>query len=730
MTTTRQKLLQVIFASCFLMLLFVSKSLHAQVSATVCTANSSATSAVTDVNFTLTASCNRTTNIQWYFYGSSITNVISSGTSSNFYFQSNNPAGTYQFELRYSNGATTVSAYTSVTHVLKATPGVCGSSSGTVQGVKPTTNLCSQGSASSVTGTGPWNWVCYGSNQTTFASCSAPAPVIPPKGIGPAQGTGTALATTFSQTFYNATINGGHYFTTTSQAEANSLINGGDGGNWQLTRRGFRGWLGTEAGKPGNAVPLYRFYIGAINGKNINSHFFTVEKPEYDALRAANPSNTSTGAWKFEAIDSYVIPLNANNTCPANHHRVYRAYNGKNNVDPNHRFTTSYIEQYRLTKLQGYKNEGTAFCSPASDTLSTDIEAYHALDRTSVKSGEQLKMTALFSNNGSGKANGALAKLNLPIEASWTVSCTASEGAICPLGITEPATLRLGVPVPTFPAGGYLTLIATATAPTVIPGKALAMKINNSVTEPVGINEEHVGNDFTNNTELYVYSATGCSYAFNMATASFLASGGAASVRMKTPPDCMWAASSNAAWLSVTPSGTGSSTVSFIAQANTGAARTGTITANGQTFVVNQAAAVASPPLNCVNKLNPVSVPISYNDVNDYRITVSTILSSCDWEAKSNHPWITVVSGVSGSGAGTVKLAFDRNTGTEDRMGTVTVGGKQFNVIQKSAAAADGGDAASSSGGDGGSGDSNGDGGGNSGDGAGDGDRAAPSSSQ
>src|SRR5262249_15672555 len=38
---------------------------------------------------------------------------------------------------------------------------------------KPSTNLCSAGTASSVAGTGPWTWGCSGSNGGTTASCSA-----------------------------------------------------------------------------------------------------------------------------------------------------------------------------------------------------------------------------------------------------------------------------------------------------------------------------------------------------------------------------------------------------------------------------------------------------------------------------------------------------------------------------------------------------------------------------
>jgi hypothetical protein len=61
-----------------------------------------------------------------------------------------------------------------------AVNGVCGSANGTVLASTPTTNLCSVGAASSVTGSGPWSWSCAGSNGGTTASCSAYTQSSPP----------------------------------------------------------------------------------------------------------------------------------------------------------------------------------------------------------------------------------------------------------------------------------------------------------------------------------------------------------------------------------------------------------------------------------------------------------------------------------------------------------------------------------------------------------------------
>jgi hypothetical protein len=51
--------------------------------------------------------------------------------------------------------------------------GACGSANGQVFISAPATSLCSAGTASAVTGNGPWNWSCAGVNGGATASCSA-----------------------------------------------------------------------------------------------------------------------------------------------------------------------------------------------------------------------------------------------------------------------------------------------------------------------------------------------------------------------------------------------------------------------------------------------------------------------------------------------------------------------------------------------------------------------------
>jgi hypothetical protein len=83
-----------------------------------------------------------------------------------------------------------------------------------------------------------------------------------------------------------------------------------------------------------------------------------------------------------------------------------------------------------------------------------------------------------------------------------------------------------------------------------------------------------------------------CTYGISPTSANVGASGGSGTVSVSTQAGCSWTATSNASWITITSgaSGSGNGTVTYSVAANTGAARTGTLTIAGQTFTVNQAA--------------------------------------------------------------------------------------------------------------------------------------------
>ena len=105
-------------------------------------------------------------------------------------------------------------------------------------------------------------------------------------------------------------------------------------------------------------------------------------------------------------------------------------------------------------------------------------------------------------------------------------------------------------------------------------------------------------------------AAAPCTYAIAPSEASIAATGGAYSVAVTTIGGCAWSAASNAAWIAVSSgaAGNASATVSLSIGANAGAARDGTVTIAGKTFMARQAAA-SGPPGDPAPPVPPVPPP-------------------------------------------------------------------------------------------------------------------------
>jgi hypothetical protein len=157
---------------------------------------------------------------------------------------------------------------------------------------------------------------------------------------------------------------GGHFFYSSDPAEQ-AAVDAGAAGNFHRTGREFR---------TGGTSPVCRFYGSVTPGPN--SHFFTVEAAECNALRAAQirPTPTNIQQWNYER-DEYLAtpPIAAGDgtrSCPAGTQPLYRAYNNafplsgpRNPWDSNHRFTPVQTDIDALVAL-GWRSEGIAFCTP------------------------------------------------------------------------------------------------------------------------------------------------------------------------------------------------------------------------------------------------------------------------------------------------------------------------------------------------------------------------------
>ena len=167
-----------------------------------------------------------------------------------------------------------------------------------------------------------------------------------------------------------------------------------------------------------------------------------------------------------------------------------------------------------------------------------------------------------------------------------------------------------------------------------------------------------------------------CTYSISPSSSSFAYGGGSTSVTVATGSWCSWTAASNdPSWLTVAAgaSGTGNGTVTLAASVNGAAARTTTATIAGRTYAATQAAAP------CVFTLTPSSQAMSYaGDTGTFAVGVG---SWCSWTATSSASWLTVASGASGSGNGTVAVSAAANSGGA-RSATVAVGGQNFTANQ------------------------------------------------
>jgi 2',3'-cyclic-nucleotide 2'-phosphodiesterase (5'-nucleotidase family) len=124
-------------------------------------------------------------------------NLCSAGTASAV-----SGSGPWSWSCSGSNGGTTVNCSALLSSVVN---GACGTASGQLATSAPTANLCSLGTATAVTGSGPWTWQCTSSTGGSSANCATAgtisifhvndthARLTPHKMSAPLHGTGSPL---------------------------------------------------------------------------------------------------------------------------------------------------------------------------------------------------------------------------------------------------------------------------------------------------------------------------------------------------------------------------------------------------------------------------------------------------------------------------------------------------------------------------------------------------------
>ena len=227
-------------------------------------------------------------------------------------------------------------------------------------------------------------------------------------------------------------------------------------------------------------------------------------------------------------------------------------------------------------------------------------------------------------------------------------------------------------------AGGCAWTASTSTPWITITGGASGTG-NGSVTFTVTANPGSVRTGTISiGTQTHTVTQAGsCTTTIAPPSQSVPAAGGdATSITVTAAAGCGWTATPSQNWITITSgaSGTGNGSVGVSVAANTGPARTATVTIAGQTHTVSQAT-------GCTYTLAPTSHSLDKDAQTPSAITVTTA-AGCTWTAVSNNSFITVVTGASGTGPGTVTYRVSQNNGNNPRTGTLTIAGRTFTVIQ------------------------------------------------
>jgi hypothetical protein len=170
--------------------------------------------------------------------------------------------------------------------------------------------------------------------------------------------------------------------------------------------------------------------------------------------------------------------------------------------------------------------------------------------------------------------------------------------------------------------------------------------------------------------------ASMCSYSITPSSQNFPNGGGTGVATVTVPTGCPWLASSGVPWVTITSQnyGVANGSVSFSVASNPNSTpRSGTLAIAKQTFTVTQ-----DGTTTCSFTLSPTAQTVTAKG-GSFSVAV-TAPGGCAWTAESNSPWITITSGQSGSGNGTVFYTVSPTTTAQS--GSMTIAGNNFPITQ------------------------------------------------
>ncbi len=190
----------------------------------------------------------------------------------------------------YLGASTTVSTTPPPT----PTNGACGSANGGTYSSAPTTNLCSAGTASSVSGSGPWSWTCAGLNGGTTASCSAQMTAnttIPPPTV-----TSTSSVAPLASSAPRILLN--------DAATFSRLQNALNSGSAPAVR--FKNMVDSELANPGTNYAFQAWYAALMYKLTGNTAYGTFAINKVDSFVASEETKINAGQIPAVAGDSYL----------------------------------------------------------------------------------------------------------------------------------------------------------------------------------------------------------------------------------------------------------------------------------------------------------------------------------------------------------------------------------------------------------------------------------------
>jgi uncharacterized protein (TIGR03437 family) len=173
-------------------------------------------------------------------------------------------------------------------------------------------------------------------------------------------------------------------------------------------------------------------------------------------------------------------------------------------------------------------------------------------------------------------------------------------------------------------------------------------------------------------------ASTGCSYNVNSTSIHATAAATSSTLLISTNSGCTWTASvpSGVTWITLNPtSGSGSGGVGYSIAANTGAARSTTVTVAGTAVTVEQDASytlssTSSPLIPGIGGVGSLAVTVAGTSCAAWKVAAPAV------------SWVHVAGGSGSTSSGTVSYSVDSNTSASKRSTTLTIANQSYTVQQ------------------------------------------------